>query len=177
MSFLSYTHEFNNNLFALFLRDHERYMPIVEFFGNVTEHLSELSWSEAELIATEVSKANNSSFCTGIRKGMTGALQAAPEALENGKLAAALNFALKVNARDGAIAKEYVDEVLDAGWSEQTVEDLVGLVAVQKLYNIVANGLGFKELPPAVFAEIGRGTVDNGGYAAAFRDMIEAPVQ
>ena len=177
MSFLSYTHEFNNNLFALFLRDHERYMSIVEFFGNVTENLSELSWSDAELIAAQVSKVNSSSFCTGIRKGMIEALQAVPEAVENDKLAAALSFALKVNAHDGAITKQDVDKVLKVGWSEQTVEDLVGLVAIQKLYNIVANGLGFKGLPPAVFAEIGRGTVNNGGYAASFRGMIEIPAQ
>lgn len=175
MSFLSYTRDFDNNLFALFMRDHERYMPIVEFFGSVTEDLSELSWSDAELIAAEVSKANNSSFCTGIRKGMTDALQAAPEDLEDQRLAMALSFALKVNAHGGMIAKEDIDEVLDAGWSEQTVEDLVGLVAIQKLYNIVANGLGFKELPSAVFAEIGRGTVNNGGYAVSFRGMIETP--
>jgi alkylhydroperoxidase family enzyme len=172
MSFLSYTHNFNNNLFMLFLRNPERYVPIVDFFGNMTENLSELKWSEAELIAAEASNVNDSSFCTGIRKGMTDALQAKPEALVNDKLAAALDFALKVNAHDGSITKEDVDAVLEAGWSEQTVEDLVGLVAVQKLYNILANGLGFKELPPAVFAEIGRGTVDNGGYGVAFRGMI-----
>lgn len=177
MSFLSYTHDFNHNLFALFLRDHERYMPIVDFFGSVTEGLSELSWSDAELIAAEVSSVNSSSFCTGIRNGMIEALQAVPEALESDKLAAALSFALKVNAHDGAVTKEDVDVVLEAGWSEQTVEDLVGLVAIQKLYNIVANGLGFKGLPPEVFAEIGRGTVNGGGYAASFRGMIEVPVQ
>lgn len=42
MSFLSYTHNFNNNLFMLFLRNPERYVPIVDFFGNMTENLSEL---------------------------------------------------------------------------------------------------------------------------------------
>ena len=172
MSFLSYTREFNDNLFMLFLRDHQRYMPIIEFFGNLTESLSELKWSDAELIAAEVSKANGSTFCTGIRKGMSDALQARPDALGDSALSTALAFALKVNSRDGSVTKEDVDAVLEAGWNEQTVEDLVGLVAIQKLYNIIANGLGFKDLPVEQFAEIGRATVTNGGYAASFRGML-----
>lgn len=173
MSYLSYTKSFNDNLFMLFLRDPDRYAPIVDFFGKMTESLSELKWSDAELIAAEISKINGSSFCTGIRKGMTEAMNAEPTALNDAKLTAALAFALKVNANDGLIVEQDVRTVLEAGWSEQTVEDIVGLVAIQKLYNIVANGLGFKAMPQDVFAEIGRNTIKGGGYGASFRSMLE----
>ena len=173
MSYLNYTQDFNDNLLMLLLRDHKRYMPIVEFFETMTRGLSELSWSEAELIAAEVSKVNRSGFCTGIRGGMTNALKADLNALDNEKLAVALKFALNVNQHPGAITQNDIDAVLNAGWSEQTVEDIVGLVAIQTLYNTIATGLGFKELPEAVFAEIGQDTVNKGGYVASFRHYIE----
>lgn len=175
MPYLSYTQNFDNNLLMLLLRDHKRYMPIVEFFDSMTQGLSELSWVDAELIASEVSKANQSEFCTGIRDGMTKALKVAPNAEGNEKFSTVLSFALKTNQSPHSIVQSDVDAVLNAGWSEQTVEDIVGLVAIQKLYNIIATGLGFKQLPEAVFAEIGRNTVKKGGYEASFRQFIENP--
>ena len=104
---------------------------------------------------------------------MTKALKADPRAQGNEKLTAALKFALKTNQYPDAIIQKDIDDVLNAGWSEQTVEDIVGLVAIQKLYNIIATGLGFKQLPEAAFDEIGQDTVKKGGYVASFRQFIE----
>ncbi len=176
MSFLSYAEDFNNNFMMLLLRDHERYMPIVEFFDKVTQGLSELSWAQCELIATEVSKINRSEFCLGIRKGVGDALEADLSDLESDKLAPILAFALKINRDASAITQGDVQSVLDAGWSEQTVEDVVGLVAIQRLYNMIAAGLGFKGLPDAAFVEIGQDTVDKQGYVSSFRSFIEGRV-
>lgn len=172
MSYLSYTHNFDGNLLMLLLRSHERYMPIVEFFETMTQNLSELSWSEAELIATEISKVNGSKFCSGIRDGVSHALKADSDALGKRKLASALTFALKLNERPAGIEQEDINRVLDGGWSEQTVEDIVGLVAIQNLYNIIASGLGFEGLPEAAFAEIGADTVAKGGYIASFQRHV-----
>ena len=86
MSYLSYAKPFNNNLLMLLLRDHKRYMPIVEFFESMTMDLSEIRWLEAELIAAEISKANRSDFCTGMREGMTKALKASPLLILNPNL-------------------------------------------------------------------------------------------
>jgi len=177
MAFLSYTQEFNDNLLMLLLRDHQRYLPIVEFFDKVTQQLSELSWAEAELIATQVSQVNHSAFCNGIRSGMVEALNANEESLKTEKLAPIVSFALKVNQDASGINEQDIQAVTNAGWSEQTVEDVVALVAAQKLYNTLATGLGFKALPAAAFSEIGRDTVDKGGYAASFRAFIEATQQ
>ena len=174
MSYLSYTRGFEDNLFMLLLRDHARYMPIVEFFETASRNLWELSWAEAELIAAEVSAANNSQFCSGIRRGMIRMLGADPRGTSDPKLAAAVSFVLKLNRSTSPVTRADVDAVLDAGWSEQTVEDIVGLVAIQKLYNVIATGLGFKGLPEEVFDEIAKGTVGSGGYVASFRSMIGA---
>ena len=175
MSFLSYTQNFNNNLLMLLLRDHKRYLPIVEFFDTMVRDLSELGWSEAEFIASEVSKANQSDFCTGIRGGMIKSLNFNVSTLSDEKLSAALKFALKINQNANSITRNDIDDLLDAGWSEQTAEDIVGLVAIQKLYNTIATGLGFKQLPEEVFVGIGKDTVEKGGYVSSFQSFIEAP--
>ncbi len=177
MPFLSYTQDFNDNLLMLLLRDSDRYFPIIEFFDTLTRDLSELSWAEAELIALEVSQTNGSTFCSGIREGMIKALADRPQHPGDDKLAAAIDFAHKVNRDPAALTQADVDRVLHAGWHEQTVEDIVGLVAIQRLYNTLASGLGFKALPAAAFAEIGRDTLEKGGYTASFQHFIGAMKQ
>ena len=174
MSYLSYTQKFDDNLLAFLVSDHERYRPIVEFFDTMTKNLNELSWIEAELIASEISKTNQSKFCTGIRGGMINALNTAPTDLVNNKFEAALNFALKLNQDPNSVTQDDVDEILNRGWNEETVEDIVGLVAIQRLYNTIGIGLGFDELTAPVFEQIGRDTVKNGGYLASFQSFVKS---
>jgi len=168
MSYLSYTKNLDHNLLMFLLRDSERYMPIVAFFDQVTRNLSELSWMEAEMIAKEISKENRSEFCSGIRAGVVNALGCPPTLLESEKFQAAVAFALKVDKDARAITANHIQLVLDAGWSEQTVEDIVGIVAIQRLYNTIATGLGFKGMPEQVFADIGQDTVEKGAMLPLF---------
>ncbi len=172
MSYLSYTRE-SDNFMEVLLRDPKRYLPIVEFVDNVTQGLSELGWAECELIMAEVSRVNRSAFCLGIRQGVTQALKADESSLRRDRLAPVLAFALKVNRDASMITQRDVQDVLDAGWGEQTVEDVVGLVAIQRLYNMIATGLGFRALPEAVFAEMGEATVEQRGYLPTFRAFME----
>jgi len=154
----------------LLLRDHQKYMPVVEFFDSMTQGLSELSWLEAEYIALEVSKVNGSEFCTGIRSGVSNALN--ENNLKIDRLGIPVKFALKINQVAEAVTQKDVDDVLNAGWSEQTVEDIAGLVAIQRFYNVLATGLGFSQLSEEAFEGIGKNTVSSGGYAESFRGFI-----
>ncbi len=174
MSYLSYTRDYKNNLLMLLVRDHKRYQPIVQFFDQVTQNLSELSWAQAEYIASEVSKANHSEFCLGIRQGMINALLKNSLELKINNLEPVIAYALKLNHDASQMTLKDIQMILDAGWSEQTVEDVVALVAIQKLYNTIATGLGFKAVPEEVFTEIGQDTVQQGGYAASFSRFIES---
>ena len=171
MSYLSYTKE-SDNFMEVLLRDPRRYLPIVEFIDNVTQGLSELSWGECELIMGEVSKVNRAEFCEWIHIGIAKALKADDSALERDKLKSVLAFALKLNRDASAITEDDVQAVRDAGWSDQTVEDVIGLVAIINVYNILDNGLGFKKgLPDTAFIEMGKATVAH-GYAPLFRSML-----
>ena len=64
----------------------------------------------AELIANEISKANNSEFCNGIRGGMIQALKANHDLLETDRLALVLDFAHKVNQGASAITQQDAQE-------------------------------------------------------------------
>ncbi len=105
---------------------------------------------------------------------MLKALQANDGALSGDRLAPLLSFALKVNEDAGAVKQSDLQDVLDAGWSEQTLEDIVGPIAIQKLYNRIATGLGFSALPAAAFDQIGRDTVGKGDYVRSFQSFINA---
>lgn len=176
MPYLSHTMNMNNFLEAL-LRDHQRYLPIVEFLDTVIQNASELSWSECERIGLELGKQNRSAFCAGIRAGMIKALNETKGAdvgtTGEDKLRPILAFAYKLNADSSTVTEADIQAIRDAGWNDQTVEDVAGLVAILKVYSILANGLGFNALPEAAFAEMGAATVQMNGYTPVFRSFIE----
>lgn len=172
MSYLSHTKNMNNFLIAL-LRDHKRYLPIVEFLDTVIQNASELSWSECERIGFELGKQNCSEFCVGIRSGVIKALGPNEKAVGADKLRPILAFTRKLNEDSSSVTEADVQAIRDAGWNDQTVEDVAGLVAILKVYSILANGLGFKALPEAAFAEMGAATVQMNGYTPVFRSFIE----
>lgn len=172
MTHLTHTKHMDNFLEAL-LRDHQRYLPIVEFLDKVIQSASELSWSECERIGLELGKQNRSEFCAGIRAGMIKALGTDKDAPDDDKLRPILAFARKLNQDSSTVTEGDIQTIRDAGWNDQTVEDVTGLVAILKVYSILANGLGFKALPEAAFAEMGAATVQMDGYTPVFRSFIE----
>jgi len=170
MSYLSYTKNLGNFM-ELLLRDHKRYMPIVEFVDNVTQQLYELSWEECELIFIDISKINGSEFCTGIHTGVANALNNTAKPIRNEKLNPLIKLARKFNNNAQNVEENDIQIVKDAGWSDQTIEDVAGLVAIINVYNILANGLGFKALPAEAFDEMGKATIQQ-GYKTMFNHYI-----
>ncbi len=154
------------------IRDHQRYLPIVEYLDKIIQGASELTWDECERIGFELGKQNGSEFCANIRAGLIGAL---PVESENPKrdIIALLTFARKVNEASNTIDKQDVSAVRDGGWNDQTIEDVIGLVSVFKVYSILANGFGFDALPAQAFAEMGQATVEMNGYTPMFKSFIE----
>jgi len=171
MSYLSYTKNLGNFM-ELLLRDHKRYMPIVEFVDNVTQNLSELTWEECELIFIDISKINGSGFCTGIHIGVANALTSTANPINDEKFNHLIKLARKFNNNAQSIEEKDIQLVRDAGWSEQTIEDVAGLVAIINVYNILANSLGFTALPAEAFDEMGKATIQQ-GYKTMFNRYID----
>lgn len=174
MSYLSYTKPMGN-MMEILMRDHKRYLPIVELLDNVTQNLSELTWAECELIGKEICMDNKSAFCTGIRGGVITALKANDAALDDPKYVPLLSFARKVNKDASAITQADIDAVRQTGWSDQTIEDVVGVVAVNKFYNTISTSLGFGAVPNEAFVHMGAATIESGGYTPMFKAFLNAP--
>lgn len=167
-------HQSSENFMESLLRDAERYGPIVQALDNIVLNLSELTWAEAEWLGRELGLQNGSDFCAGIRGGMIQALDGEnPTDLRREKLRPLLTFARKLNADSAAITQQDVNAVTAVGWSDQTVEDVIALAAVLKVYSIMANGFGFKGLPTEAFDQIGAATVSMKGYMPVFNSFVE----
>lgn len=126
------------------------------------------------MIGAEISKADNSDFRTGIRNGMINALKADNNDMQTEKFEPVIALVRKLNQKASAVSKIDIQAVLDAGWSEQTVEDLVGLVAAMKIFTILDNGLGFTSIPQASFEEMGKVTIQHQGYLPTFRYFVDS---
>ena len=183
MSYLSYTQEFTGPD-QVILRTPQRYMPLVEFLEQTSRQPSEMTMAERELLASYVSGINASTFCVGIHNGVASAYgpcgmdSKAPEVpIKNDRLGekfapvkALVNRLLK---SPEAYGQTDVDAVLAAGWSEQTVEDIIGLAASVTVYNIMSVGFGFKSAPADYFLGLGEAVKEN-GYETLFRSMLDA---
>lgn len=173
MAYLKQT-EKTNNFLEVLVRDHRRYMPIMEYLDNLTQQESELTWQERELIALEVSRANGAEFCVGIHSGVLRAFEYHEIGIREDAMQPVLVFVNKLVKASRHITKEDVEAVKKGGWSDQTVEDIIGLVSAITIYDILANGFGFKaSLPEEVFEEMGKGTIAAGGFVAQFQSFIE----
>ena len=172
MPFLKH-HQSLGNFMDVFVRDPRRYMPIMEFLDQIVLHLEELSWSEAEIIATEVSKACHAEFCVGIHAGVTRALSSPENRSETERLEPILVFARKLSLDESSVTENDIESLRNVGWSDQTIEDVIGLVAAIKIYTILDNGFGFGGVPEEAFTEMGRATVGYQGYVATFRSFTE----
>ncbi|WP_170378813.1 hypothetical protein [Ruegeria atlantica] len=174
MPFLAQNKEMQNFMESL-LRDHNRYLPIVEFLDNVIKNAEELDWEDCERIGFELGQQNGSAFCAGIRTGMISALEVRNERQSERSLEPILAFAAKLNLNSADVEESDIQALRDAGWSDQTAEDVIGLVAALKVYSVLANGLGFNALPADVFAEMGKATVQMDGYTSMFTSFLSQP--
>jgi len=183
MSYLNYTREFTGPD-QVILRTPKRYMPLVAFLEQTSRQPSELSLAERELLASYISDQNASTFCIGIHNAVAHAFaecgvdtkaptRPLPEDGLEEKFAPILAMAKKLLGAPENFNKADVDAVLAEGWSEQTVEDVIGLVASVTVYNIMSVGFGFKTAPADYFLGLGQAVKEN-GYEPLFRSMIEA---
>lgn len=173
--YLQHTQSLDNNLLRLLMANPDRYAPIVGFLDRVTQNLTQLTWADCEQIGAELALDSGSPFCSGVRRATMEALGDAPRA-EPGRLAPILAFARRVNRDANAISPTDIQALRAHGWTDQTVEDVVGLVAILRVYSTLATALGFGAVPDAEFKGIGVGTVGAGGYEASF-DMFVAAAQ
>jgi len=157
----------------IILRKRNRYKHMDAFTQNVLRGPSELSVQEREIIATLVSALNACQYCTGVHRevallfGMDeGLIQALLDNIDTApvsdKFKPILRYVKKVTLTPAKAVQSDVDAILQAGWSEQTVEDTVAITALFNYYNRLMDGLGIKG-DPKIF-QVGAGFLSKRGY-------------
>jgi len=170
MSFLKRTANMNHFM-ELLMSNPKRYSHIIAFLDEVSLNLTELSWKDCEVIAKHISEENNSPFCSGLHLSIATQLNAPKYHSE--KLASILKFASKLNNESRSINEKDVQTLIEAGCSEQTIEDLVALVASINVFNILANGLGFKAIAREIFSQMGQMTIAHKGNLATYNSFLQ----
>ncbi len=139
----------------IILRKRNRYKHMDAFTQQVMRGPSELSGAEREIIATLVSALNACQYCTGVHREVArlfGMEEALIDALVANidtapvpeKLKPVLKYVKKVTQTPSKATQADVDAIVQAGWSEQTVEDAVAVTALFNYFNRLIDGLGIE---------------------------------
>lgn len=181
MTYLSQAKDFQG-VAEVFLRDPERYAPLLQFIENVMTRDSELSVAEREMIAAHVSKLNDCGFCLGAHTWTLAAMDvdlATIRAIEDGvdaegvddKLLPVLGFAGKLTKTPGAVDQSDIDGLRRAGWSDQAIEDVINVVSLFNYVNRLVDAFGI-EGNVGYFRHIGQALATQ-GYAPLIQTALK----
>lgn len=173
MTHLSYTRDVPG-LADVFLRDPGLYAPLLQFIEAVMTRPSELTKAEREMLAAHVSQKNGCDFCVGAHRWTLAALGvdwAVIDALDAGeaspalaqKFRALLAFAGTLTLHPRDVTQSDIDRLIDAGWSEQAVEDAINVISLFNYVNRIVDALGITA-GERYFKRIGKSLAET-GYA------------
>ena len=184
MPYLSYAKDFQG-VADVFLRDPNRYAPLLQFIEAVMAGESGLSKADREMIAAHVSKLNGCDFCLGAHKWTLAAMDIdahAIAAIEAGpddpnlddRLRPILRFAAKLTLSPETVGQADIEALRSEGWSEQTIEDAINVVALFNYVNRLVDGFGI-EGNEAYFKHVGAALAQQ-GYAPLIRNALKKAV-
>ncbi len=168
----------------VFLRDPDRYGPLLLFIDAVMTGKSELSKAEREMIASHVSKLNGCRFCLGAHKWTLAAMDIDPNliaAAEAGvdsnhldeRMQSVLRFAAKLTRKPKDIDQSDIDALLNAGWSDQAVEDAINVISIFNYVNRLFDAFGI-EGSESYFKQVGK-VLATEGYAPLIERTSRKP--
>ena len=181
MSYLSYSKDFQG-VADVFLRVPDRYAPLLQFIEAVMVGESALTKAEREMIATHVSKLNGCGFCVGAHKSTLAAMDIDAEAIEaieagpeaagvDDKLRPILRFATKLTQTPEAVGQPDIEALRAAGWSDQSIEDAINVVAIINYVNRLVDAFGIKG-NETYFKHVGS-TLAKQGYAPLIKSALK----
>jgi len=132
------------------LRGPKRYLPLMQLSADLMNGESELSRPQRETIARTVSETNACQYCVGVHSAVIEELDTAMASdgddplVETRRLQPILSYAEKLSRTPAQMEQADVDAILSAGWSEQTVEDVINIVSLFNQLNRILEGIGIK---------------------------------
>lgn len=184
MSHLNYSKNFKG-VVDVWLRDANFYLPLIEFVNAVMTRKSELSIAEREMIAAYVSKQNSCWFCVGVHKQTLlkmgvdkNIVECIVDDIEKAKVEEkfkqVLRFSHKLNQPNQEILKTDIDALKTHNYSDQSIEDIINVVALFNYVNRLIDGLGIKGTNE-YFSFVGQ-MLSEKGYSPVL-DMVKAKVR
>jgi len=151
MSYLNYSSNFQG-VVDIFMHNPDRYLPFTQLLAEIMNGESELTKPQREMIALRVSVLNECHYCIGshraVLKGL-GVDKATLSSVETGaspypSMAPVLSLATKLTRAPGEVEQGDIATLRTAGWSDQTVEDVINVVSVFNYLNRLVDGFGVK---------------------------------
>ncbi len=171
MSFLAYSKNFQG-VADILLRDPARYLPFAQLLDGIMSTESELTQAQREMIALYSSRLNRCGYCVdshscvltglGTDETLVKALADSSIGSVDDNMQAVLAFAGKLTREPGKITEADIETVRTAGWSDQTIEDVIGVVAIFAFLNRLVDGFGIEGTADH-FQQVG-GMVSQQGY-------------
>ena len=139
----------------VFLHRPALYLPFMEFTAKIMDSDFEPSREEREALALRVSVLNGCAFCISSHRAALVAMDARPKliaAAESGdadettepRFAAALDLAEKLTRAPGKIGQADIQPLIEAGWSEQAIEDILNVISLMNFFNRIVDGFGIE---------------------------------
>ncbi|NET56932.1 MAG: peroxidase-related enzyme [Symploca sp. SIO2E6] len=147
----------HQNLLEIFQHNPSRYEPLTQLIQTVMRGESAFTAGERELIAAYVSGLNACDYCYGAHQAIAVDLKVEPKLLEailtdlatapiEERLRPVFALVHQLTLNPSKTTQTEVDAVLQAGWDEQAIEDIISVCALFSLMNRLVNGYGL-ELP------------------------------
>ncbi|MDJ0717648.1 MAG: peroxidase-related enzyme [Prochloraceae cyanobacterium] len=179
MAFFKY-----QNVVEIFQHDPSRYLPITEFIQTVMRGESSFTAGERELIAAYVSGLNACDYCYGSHQAIATDLNVDPKLLEailtdlaEAPIEEGLYpvFALvrKLTLNPSKVTQADVDAILQAGWDEQAIEDVIGVCALFNFMNRFVNAYGLEMPDNEQLTAMAKG-INTQGYKKLLQIAIQA---
>lgn len=157
MPFLSYLHS-KSDITDILFRSPRRFTSLNIFTNKLLRGKSELTVAERELIAAFVSATNSCNYCAGIHTAVAARFGVDPTTIKalledietagvSDKMKPILELSKKLTLSPVKMQESDVQAIKDAGWSEQTVEDVVCITGLFNFYNRLLEGHGIKGFP------------------------------
>ena len=162
----------------IFQQNPNRYSALVEFIQTVMRGESALTAGERELIAAYVSGLNACDYCYGSHQAIATELNVDPKLLEailtdvatapiEERLSPVFALVRKLTLNPSKTIQADVDAILEAGWNEQAIEDVICVCALFNFMNRFVNGYGL-ELPNQEQLAVMAKGINTEGYKAVF---------
>lgn len=132
----------DSEIMDIFLRNMKKYGPALTLAQEILREPSSLSPKDREIIAAYTSALNKCRYCNTSHEAFAKSLGATSEDSE--RLKPLFNYVEKLTLFPSSLTKDDYDSVINAGFSEEDLDDAIAVCAAFNFYNRIVEGHGIQ---------------------------------